>query len=88
MYYATVYSASGVKQPLTVAIPTAGAATGGAPTGIIANATTDFVIAGGPAAFMLKDEDRCIRCGLCAERCPTGAMTMDRYETSAAGVVT
>lgn len=26
---------------------------------------------------MLKDEDVCIRCGLCAEKCPTGAVTMD-----------
>ena len=26
---------------------------------------------------MLKDEDLCIRCGLCAEKCPTNAVTMD-----------
>lgn len=26
---------------------------------------------------MLKDEDMCIRCGLCAEKCPTQAVTMD-----------
>lgn len=26
---------------------------------------------------MLKDEDLCIRCGLCAEKCPTRAVTMD-----------
>ncbi len=26
---------------------------------------------------MLKDEDMCIRCGLCAEKCPTEAVTMD-----------
>lgn len=26
---------------------------------------------------MLKDEDLCIRCGLCAEKCPTQAVTMD-----------
>jgi len=26
---------------------------------------------------MLKDEDVCIRCGLCAEKCPTQAVTMD-----------
>jgi len=31
------------------------------------------------ASAMLKDEDRCIRCGLCAERCPTGAVTMERF---------
>jgi NADPH-dependent glutamate synthase beta subunit-like oxidoreductase len=31
---------------------------------------------------MIKDEDKCIRCGLCAVRCPTDAMTMEvfRYE--------
>jgi formate dehydrogenase (NADP+) beta subunit len=27
---------------------------------------------------MLKDEERCIRCGLCAVRCPTDAVTMER----------
>jgi ferredoxin len=29
---------------------------------------------------ILKDEDRCIRCGLCAQRCPTTAITMERFE--------
>ncbi len=35
-----------------------------------------------PAEFstILKDEDRCIRCGLCAQRCPTTAITMERFE--------
>jgi NADPH-dependent glutamate synthase beta subunit-like oxidoreductase len=28
---------------------------------------------------MIKDEERCIRCGLCAERCPTGAITMEAF---------
>ena len=29
-------------------------------------------------SVMLKDHERCIRCGLCALRCPTEAMTMER----------
>jgi len=28
---------------------------------------------------MLKDETRCIRCGLCAMRCPVGIITMESY---------
>ncbi len=35
------------------------------------------VIAG---SIMLKDETRCIRCGLCAERCPVKTITMEAYE--------
>jgi NADPH-dependent glutamate synthase beta subunit-like oxidoreductase len=31
---------------------------------------------------MLKDEDLCIRCGLCAEKCPTQAVTMDMMNYS------
>jgi NADPH-dependent glutamate synthase beta subunit-like oxidoreductase/ferredoxin len=34
------------------------------------------VIAG---SVMLKDETRCIRCGLCAARCPVGTITMESY---------
>jgi len=30
-----------------------------------------------PASAMLKDDEMCIRCGLCAVRCPTDAMTME-----------
>jgi len=32
------------------------------------------------ASAILKDETICIRCGLCAERCPTGAITMERFQ--------
>jgi ferredoxin len=28
---------------------------------------------------MVKDEDVCLHCGLCAERCPTGAWDMQRF---------
>ena len=31
----------------------------------------------GQLSVMLKDDERCIRCGLCAIRCPTDAMTME-----------
>ena len=30
-------------------------------------------------SVMLKDEEKCIRCGLCAIRCPTDAMTMEMF---------
>jgi len=29
---------------------------------------------------IIKDEDRCIRCALCAQRCPTHAITMERFQ--------
>ena len=28
---------------------------------------------------MVKDEDVCLHCGLCAERCPTGAWDMRKF---------
>ncbi|ACL64896.1 4Fe-4S ferredoxin iron-sulfur binding domain protein [Anaeromyxobacter dehalogenans 2CP-1] len=37
--------------------------------------------AGGlPLSAMIKDDAPCIRCGLCAIRCPTDAMTMERFQ--------
>ncbi len=37
--------------------------------------------AGGlPLSAMIKDDERCIRCGLCALRCPTDAMTMEKFQ--------
>ncbi|MDF3073079.1 MAG: glutamate synthase [Alphaproteobacteria bacterium] len=37
--------------------------------------------------LMVKDEDVCLHCGLCAERCPTGAWDMQKFllETTKAG---
>jgi NADPH-dependent glutamate synthase beta subunit-like oxidoreductase/ferredoxin len=34
----------------------------------------------GEQAGIIKDEIRCIRCGLCAVRCPTGAITMEKVD--------
>jgi formate dehydrogenase (NADP+) beta subunit len=46
--------------------------------------TKQDVFASGPlphtARLMLKDEDLCVHCGLCAERCPTAAWDMQKFE--------
>jgi NADPH-dependent glutamate synthase beta subunit-like oxidoreductase/ferredoxin len=47
-----------------------------------ANLTQDlYVSAGLPQTqrVMVKDEDLCVHCGLCAERCPTGAWDMQKF---------
>jgi len=31
------------------------------------------------ATVIFKDESRCIQCGLCVKRCPTGTITMEEY---------
>jgi ferredoxin len=41
-----------------------------------------------PLAALIKDDDRCIRCGLCAIRCPTEAMTMEKFSITERVVVT
>ena len=44
------------------------------------NATQDLYVSGPlkTARIMAKDEDVCLHCGLCAERCPTGAWDMKK----------
>ncbi|TFY98723.1 FAD-dependent oxidoreductase [Ramlibacter rhizophilus] len=51
---------------------------------------TQPLYASGPlktGRIMVKDEDVCLHCGLCAERCPTGAWDMQKFllETTKAG---
>src|SRR5438067_10559366 len=54
----TLYDTTGAKRALVVAIPSSGSATGGAPSGIVYNPTTDFVIPGGTKAlFIFAGED-------------------------------
>ncbi len=45
------------------------------------NLTQDLYISGElkTGRIMAKDEDVCLHCGLCAERCPTGAWDMERF---------
>src|SRR3974390_1670371 len=45
------------------------------------NLTQDLYVASGlkTGRVMAKDEDVCLHCGLCAERCPTGAWDMKKY---------
>jgi NADPH-dependent glutamate synthase beta subunit-like oxidoreductase len=45
------------------------------------NLTQDLYIADGlkTGRYMVKDEDVCLHCGMCAERCPTGAWDMQKF---------
>jgi len=45
------------------------------------NLTQDLYVSGGlkTGRIMAKDEDMCLHCGMCAERCPTGAWDMQQY---------
>ncbi len=45
------------------------------------NATQDLYVSGPlkTSRVMVKDEDVCLHCGLCAERCPTGAWDMQKF---------
>ncbi|MGD9561074.1 MAG: FAD-dependent oxidoreductase [Pyrinomonadaceae bacterium] len=46
-----------------------------------ANASQDIYVADGlkTGRLMVKDEDVCLHCGLCAERCPTAAWDMQAF---------
>ena len=45
------------------------------------NVTQDLYVANDlkTGRVMVKDEDVCLHCGLCAERCPTGAWDMKQF---------
>jgi NAD-dependent dihydropyrimidine dehydrogenase PreA subunit len=45
------------------------------------NTEQDLYVSGAlkTGRVMVKDEDVCLHCGLCAERCPTGAWDMRKY---------
>jgi ferredoxin len=45
------------------------------------NLTQDLYVSGPlkTSRIMAKDEDVCLHCGLCAERCPTGAWDMQKF---------
>ncbi len=45
------------------------------------NLTQDLYVSGTlkTGRVMVKDEDVCLHCGLCAERCPTGAWDMQKF---------
>jgi NADPH-dependent glutamate synthase beta subunit-like oxidoreductase len=45
-------------------------------TDLAAQCASDFAAHG---AAMVIDEEGCIRCGRCVDRCPTGALTMDHF---------
>jgi formate dehydrogenase (NADP+) beta subunit len=48
-----------------------------------ANPTQEIFVSGGlpqTGRVMVKDEDVCVHCGLCAERCPTAAWDMARLD--------
>jgi ferredoxin len=47
------------------------------------NKTQDIYVSGAlpqTGRVMVKDEDVCVHCGLCAERCPTAAWDMQKFQ--------
>jgi len=52
-------------------------------TVVAANASQDLFVSGAlpqTGRVMVKDEDVCVHCGLCAERCPTAAWDMQKFD--------
>ena len=46
---------------------------------LLPNAEPATVFSGSNGAALIKDETRCIRCGLCARRCPASVITMQAF---------
>jgi uncharacterized protein (TIGR03118 family) len=84
----TLYDGAGQPQSLVVAIPAPGSADGGAPTGVVFNASAGFVVhkdkASGPSRFLFATED-----GLIAGWSPAADAThaLVAVDRSAAGAV-
>ncbi len=44
------------------------------------NSSSQYEFASIKATAIIKDETFCVRCGLCAERCPVDAITMEKFD--------
>jgi NADPH-dependent glutamate synthase beta subunit-like oxidoreductase/NAD-dependent dihydropyrimidine dehydrogenase PreA subunit len=49
------------------------------PASMLPNAAPSELFLGANGALLVKDESACIRCGLCARRCPSGVITMQAF---------